>query len=124
MLKELLPYKSVEEIPYEVITDKLKNKLSYDYKLLTFESINELKNGTIIVFISNKTNTYSKKAKFISFSDECNYILKLMYYKRYINISLEDNTIFYRFRKTNEFRRSLENLIKNDFQVIKLDNIK
>jgi len=124
MLKDLLPYKSVEEIPFDVIADKLKKKLSYDYKLLTLESINKLKNGTSIVFISNKTNTYSKKATFISFSDDCDYILKLMYYKKYIYISLEDNTIFYRYRKTNEFRRSLENLINNDFQVIKLDNIK
>jgi|688.fasta_scaffold252820_2 hypothetical protein len=124
MLNDLLPYKSVEEIPFDVIADKLKKKLSYDYKLLTLESINKLKNGTSIVFISNKTNTYCKKATFISFSDEYDYILKLMYYKKYIYISLEDNTIFYRYRKTNEFRRSLENLINNDFQVIKLDNIK
>jgi len=120
MLEDFLPYKFIDEIPYEVVTDELKDDLSYDYKLLTIENLDQLEEGIMIRYIPYQTNNRSKKAKFICFTDDDRDVMKLTHAGKSIYVCLETNTIFYRYRKTNELRRSLENLVKTNFKIVKL----
>ena len=120
-LEEYLPYKSIEEIPYEVVTDELKEELVHDYKLLTTQNIDELEEGTIVRYVRDTTNTKAKRAKFIKFTDEDKDMMNLTWGGRNIYVGLENHTVFFRYRKTDGLRRTLEGFLKNNFKIVKIE---
>lgn len=70
----LFKYKNVDEIPYDVVSDELKEKIIYNYDLLTDENLNELKVGMRVKFITDRTNIVAKTGIFVEIEDE---IMKL-----------------------------------------------
>ena len=115
----LFKYKNVEEIPYDVVSDELKEKIIYNYDLLTEENLNELKVGMRVKFVTDRTNTVAKTGIFVEIEDE---IMKLtsLKKKRNLYVDIENSTIFFKYNHSNKLRDALEKLVKTNFKIVKL----
>ena len=115
----LFKYKNVDEIPYDVVSDELKEKIIYNYDLLTDENLNELKVGMRVKFITDRTNIVAKTGIFVEIEDE---IMKLtsLRKKRNMYVDIENSTIFFKYNHSNKLRDALEKLVKTNFKIVKL----
>ena len=115
----MFKYKTIEEIPYEDMTDELKEKLDGDFELLTEENIKNLKEGMKIHYVPLDFNTKLKYGFFYNLYD--GNIMGLMVKKRRKCIYMDDNIIFVRFEKKSKMRIMMESLLKNDFKIVLKD---
>lgn len=115
----LFKYKNVDEIPYDVVSDELKEKIIYNYDLLTDENLNELKVGMRVKFITDRTNIVAKTGIFVEIEDD---IMKLtsLRKKRNMYVDIENSTIFFKYNHSNKLRDTLEKLVKTNFKIVKL----
>lgn len=117
----MFKYKSIDEIPYEDMSDECKNKLDGDFELLTEENIDKLKDGMKIHYVPPNLNNKLKSGFFYNLYEGG--VLGILYRKRRKCIYIEDNIIFVRFQKKTKMRLMLESFLKNDFEIEKKDNI-
>lgn len=115
----MFKYKKIEEIPYEDMTDELKEKLDGDFELLTEENIKNLKEGMKVHYVPLDFNTKLKYGFFYNLYD--GNIMGLMVKKRRKCIYMDDNIIFVRFEKKSKMRIMMESLLKNDFKIVLKD---
>lgn len=115
----MFKYKTIEEIPYEDMTDELKEKLDGDFELLTEENIKNLKEGMKVHYVPLDFNTKLKYGFFYNLYD--GNIMGLMVKKRRKCIYMDDNIIFVRFEKKSKMRIMMESLLKNDFKIVLKD---
>jgi|TARA_B110000495_G_C22953006_1_gene558136 hypothetical protein len=115
----LFKYKNVDEIPYDVVSDELKEKIIYNYDLLTEDNLNELKVGMRVKYITDRTNTVTKTGIFVEIEDE---IMKLtsLRKKRNMYVDIENSTIFFKYNHNNKLRDALEKLVKTNFKIVKV----
>lgn len=112
----MFKYKTIEEIPYEDMTDELKERLDGDFELLTENNIKNLKEGMKIHYVPLDFNTKLKYGFFYNLYD--GNIMGLMVKKRRKCIYMDDNIIFVRFEKKSKMRIMMEGLLKNDFKIV------
>lgn len=117
----MFKYRSIDEIPYEDMSDECKNKLDGDFELLTEENIDKLKDGMKIHYVPPNLNNKLKSGFFYNLYEGG--VLGILYRKRRKCIYIEDNIIFVRFQKKTKMRLMLESFLKNDFGIEKKDNI-
>lgn len=115
----MFKYKTIEEIPYEDMTDELKEKLDGDFELLTEENIKNLKEGMKVHYVPLDFNTKLKYGFFYNLYD--GNIMGLMVKKRRKCIYMDDNIIFVRFEKKSKMRIMMEGFLKNDFKIVLKD---
>ena len=112
----MFKYKTIEEIPYEDMTDELKERLDGDFELLTEDNIKNLKEGMKIHYVPLDFNTKLKYGFFYNLYD--GNIMGIMVKKRRKCIYMDDNIIFVRFEKKSKMRIMMEGLLKNDFKIV------
>ena len=117
----MFKYRSIDDIPYEDMSDECKNKLDGDFELLTEENIDKLKDGMKIHYVPPNLNNKLKSGFFYNLYEGG--VLGILYRKRRKCIYIEDNIIFVRFQKKTKMRLMLESFLKNDFEIEKKDNI-
>jgi hypothetical protein len=117
----MFKYKTIEEIPYEDMTDELKERLDGDFELLTEDNIKNLKEGMKVHYVPLDFNTKLKYGFFYNLYD--GNIMGLMVKKRRKCIYMDDNIIFVRFEKKSKMRIMMESLLKNDFKIVLKDEI-
>ena len=115
----MFKYKTIEEIPFEDMTDELKERLDGDFELLTEENIKNLKEGMKVHYVPLNFNTKLKYGFFYNLYD--GNIMGLMVKKRRKCIYIDDNIIFVRFKKKSKMRIMMESFLKNDFKLVMKD---
>lgn len=112
-------YSDIDEIPYDVVADHIKEKLLDDgYELVTKENQDKIVKGMRMRYLTDRSNLKIKNGFFKRVSGDG--IIQLYYGRRIWSIYLDHSLLFIREKKSN-FRRMLDNIVNGNFTVTKMD---